>query len=257
MVKIAKKMMQRSTKEGKPLNSGLLEYRTISNTIPSLLEILMKRKPKTLLPQIPSCFQAFPQNSSRIKEQLMSRQDKQVGTAGSAITELEPGQPIWVLEPDCKSWKTAKVKEPAKEPNSCWVWFPDDSILRRTRVMLKPCSTFSYFELKAEQPGLYMELTPPIPLQQEQSTLPFQDQMPSRLPKMLLLLKSHLIHWAPFLSHQELLGWSPKMPLHFHTIPHIWKLVSHHRYPNKTKETGHLYVSQNYYSENSRATIIV
>ena len=93
----------------------------------------------------------------------MSRQDQQAGTAGSAITELEPGQPSWVLEPDGKSWKSAKVKEPAKEQNSYWVWFPDDSILRRTRVMLKPCSTPSYFELKAEQLGKYMELTPLIP----------------------------------------------------------------------------------------------
>ena len=93
----------------------------------------------------------------------MPRQDKQAGTAGSAFTTLEPGQPIWVLEPSGKSWKTAKVKEPAKEPNSYWVQFPDDSILRQTRVMLKPCSTPSYFELKAEQPGQYMELTPPIP----------------------------------------------------------------------------------------------
>ena len=45
----------------------------------------------------------------------MSRQDKEAGTAGSAISEVEPGQPIWVLEPDGKSWKTAKVKEPAKK----------------------------------------------------------------------------------------------------------------------------------------------
>ena len=123
MVKIAKKMMERSTKEGRSWNSRLLEYRKtpISNTIPSPLEILMNRKPRTLLPQMPSCFQAFPQNSLRILEQLMSKQDKQAGTAGSAITELEPGQPIWVLEPDGKSWKTAKVKEPTKEPNSYWV----------------------------------------------------------------------------------------------------------------------------------------
>ena len=123
MVKIAKKMMERSTKEGKPWNSRLLEYRTtpISNTIPSPLEIQMNRKLRTLLPQMPSCFQAFPLNSSRVQEQLMSRQDKQAGTAGSAITKLEPGQPIWVLEPDGNSWKTAKVKEPAKEPNSYWV----------------------------------------------------------------------------------------------------------------------------------------
>ena len=156
---------ERSTKKGKPCNSRLLEYRTtpIWNTIISPLEILMKRQPRTLLPQMPSCFHVFPQNCSRIQELLMSRQDKQAGTAGSAIMELEPGQPIWFLEPDGKSCKTAKIEEPAKEPNSYWVWFPDDSNLMRTREMFKPHSHPSYFELKAEQPGQYMELTPPIP----------------------------------------------------------------------------------------------
>ena len=41
----------------------------------------------------------------------------------------------------------------AKEPKSYWVKFPDNSILRRTRSMIKPQSQPSYFELEAEGKG--------------------------------------------------------------------------------------------------------
>ena len=44
--------------------------------------------------------------------------------------------------------------QPAAEPNSYWVRFPDNSILRRTRSMIKPRSQPSHFKLQAEaQPG--------------------------------------------------------------------------------------------------------
>ena len=52
------------------------------------------------------------------------------------------------------AWKTfgetATVDQPAAEPDSYWVRFPDDSILRRTRSMIKPRSLPSHFELQAE-----------------------------------------------------------------------------------------------------------
>ena len=47
-------------------------------------------------------------------------------------------------------WRTATVDQPATEPDSYWVRFPDDSILRRTRSMIKPRSLPSHFELQAE-----------------------------------------------------------------------------------------------------------
>ena len=47
-------------------------------------------------------------------------------------------------------WRTATVDQPAAEPDSYWVRFPDDSILRRTRSMIKPRSLPSHFELQAE-----------------------------------------------------------------------------------------------------------
>ena len=47
-------------------------------------------------------------------------------------------------------WKTGVIDQPAKEPESYWIKFPDNSILRRTRSMIKPRSQPSYFELEAE-----------------------------------------------------------------------------------------------------------
>ena len=56
LVGIAKKLMDKSVKEGKLWNFGLLQYRTtpISSTLPSPLEMLTGRKPRLNLPQVPS-----------------------------------------------------------------------------------------------------------------------------------------------------------------------------------------------------------
>ena len=64
--------------------------------------------------------------------------------------DLEPGQPVFVKEVNGNIWRTATVDQPAAEPNSYWVRFPDNSILRRTRSMIKPRSQPSHFELQAE-----------------------------------------------------------------------------------------------------------
>ena len=64
--------------------------------------------------------------------------------------ELEPGQPVFVKEVSGNIWKTTTVDQPAAEPDSYWVRFPDNSILRRTRSMIKPRSQPSHFELQAE-----------------------------------------------------------------------------------------------------------
>ena len=47
-------------------------------------------------------------------------------------------------------WRTAIVDQPAADPDSYWVRFPDNSILRRTKSMIKPRSLPSHFELQAE-----------------------------------------------------------------------------------------------------------
>ena len=64
--------------------------------------------------------------------------------------DLDPGQPIFVKEVNGDIWRTATVDQPAAEPDSYWVRFPDNSILRRTRSMIKLRSSPSHFELQAE-----------------------------------------------------------------------------------------------------------
>ena len=64
--------------------------------------------------------------------------------------DLDPGQPVFVKEVSGNVWKTTTVDQPSAEPNSYWEGFPDNSILRRTRSMIKPRSLASHFELQAE-----------------------------------------------------------------------------------------------------------
>ena len=64
--------------------------------------------------------------------------------------ELEPRQPVFIKEVHRNVWRTGIIDQPAKEPESYWLKFPDNSILKRTRSMIKPQSQPSYFELEAE-----------------------------------------------------------------------------------------------------------
>ena len=153
LVGIAKKLMEKSVKEGKPWNYGLMQYRTtpISSTFPSPLEMLTGRRPHSTLPQLPSSI-GKNMKTSRIQEELLRRQPNNTFTG--AHMDLDPGQPVFFKEVSGNIWKTATVDQPAAEPNSYWVRFPDNSILRRTRSMIKPRSLPSHFELQAEaQPG--------------------------------------------------------------------------------------------------------
>ena len=149
LVGIAKKLMDKSLKEGKPWNFSLLQYRTtpISSTLPSPLEMLTGRKPHLNLPQVPSSI-GHNMDTSRIHKELLRRQPTTSTSTGA--TELEPGQPVFVKEVHGNIWRTATIDQPAAEPDSYWVRFPDNSILRRTRSMIKPRSLPSHFELQAE-----------------------------------------------------------------------------------------------------------
>ena len=148
LVGITKKLMEKSVKEGKPWNYGLLQYRTkpISSTLPSPLEMLTGRRPCSTLPQLSSSI-GKNMETSRIHQELLRRQPNNTYTGA---IDLEPGQPVFVKEVNGNIWGTATVDQPAAEPNSCWVRFPDNSILRRTRSMIKPRSSPSHFELQAE-----------------------------------------------------------------------------------------------------------
>ena len=108
--------------------------------------MLTGRKPHSNLPQIPSSI-GHNMDTSRICKELLRRQPTATSTGA---TELEPGQPVFVKEVHGNVWRTATVDQPAAEPDSYWVRFPDNSILRRTRSMIKPRSLPSHFELQAE-----------------------------------------------------------------------------------------------------------
>ena len=148
LVGITKKLMDKSVKDGKPWNYGLMQYRTtpISLTLPLPLEMLAGRRPHSTLPQLPSTIWKNVE-TSKIHEELLRRQPN---TSTGTPMELDPGQPVFVKEVSGNIWKTTTVDQPAAEPDSYWVRFPDNSILRRTRSMIKPRSQPSHFELQAE-----------------------------------------------------------------------------------------------------------
>ena len=151
LVGILKKLMEKSIKDGKPWNYGLMQYRVtpISSTIPSPLEALTGRKPRTSLPQIPSTIGKSVKRS-RICQELIEYQHPSSTSTSSYSMELKPGQPVFIKEVHGNIWKTGTIDQPAKEPDSYWVRFPDDSILRRTHQMIKPRSLPSHFELETQ-----------------------------------------------------------------------------------------------------------
>ena len=85
--------------------------------------------------------------NSRIHKELLRRQPI---TSDMFRMDLEPGQPVFAKEVHGNMWKTGTIDQPASEPDSYWIRFPDNSILRRKRSMIIPRSQPSHFELKAE-----------------------------------------------------------------------------------------------------------
>ena len=96
LVGIAKKLMEKSVKDGKPWNYGLMQYMTtpISFNLPSPLEALTGRKPRSMLPQLPSIV-GNNMETSKIHKELLRRQPS---SSRGSIMELEPGQPVFVKE---------------------------------------------------------------------------------------------------------------------------------------------------------------
>ena len=62
--------------------------------------------------------------TSRIHQELLRRQPNNTSTGAM---DLEPGQPFFVKEVNGNIWRTATVNQPAAEPHSYWVRFPDNS----------------------------------------------------------------------------------------------------------------------------------
>ena len=96
LVGIAKKLMEKSVKDGKPWNYGLVQYRTTptSSMLPSPLEMLTGRKPHSTLPQLPSTIRKTVE-TSKIHQKLLRRQPN---TSKGNHMDLDPGQPVFVKE---------------------------------------------------------------------------------------------------------------------------------------------------------------
>ena len=108
--------------------------------------MLTGRRPHSTLPQLPSAIEKNVE-TSKIHEELLRRQPN---TSTGTPMELDPGQPVFVKEVNGNVWLIATVDQPAAEPDSYWVRFPDNSILRRARAMIKLRSQPYHFELQAE-----------------------------------------------------------------------------------------------------------
>ena len=150
LVGISKKLMKKSVKDGKLLDYGPLEYRVmpVSGSLPSPLEALTGYQPRTSLPQIPSSRgNGNSVENFRIHQELIKRQPS---TSTHYCIELEPGQPVFMKEVTGNVWKTGVINQPAKKPETYQIRFADNSILRRTRSMVKPRFQPSYFKLEAE-----------------------------------------------------------------------------------------------------------
>ena len=138
MVGVAKKLMDKAGKEGKPWISGLFDYRVTlqSGSIASPLQLLTRHTPREKnLPQLPSTLGA--QEMYQTCQELMKRQGNK---PEKSYIELAPGTPVWVQHRQNTTWEPATVINQCA-PNSYWIMQENGTeqpkVYRRTRTMLK------------------------------------------------------------------------------------------------------------------------
>ena len=118
MVGVAKKLMDKAGREGKPWISGLYEYRATpqSGSIASPLQLITQCTPREKdLPQLPSTLGA--QEMHLTQQELMKRQGKK---PEKSYIELTPGTPVWVQHRQNATWEPATVASQCT-PNSYWI----------------------------------------------------------------------------------------------------------------------------------------
>ena len=142
MVGVAKKLMDKAGKEGKPWISGLYDYRITpqSSSIASPLQLLTQCTPREKdLPQLPSTLGA--QEMYQTQQEVMKRQGNK---PEKSYIELTPGTPVWVQHRQNATWKPATVINQCA-PNSYWIMKENGTeqpkVYRCTRTMLKIRST--------------------------------------------------------------------------------------------------------------------
>ena len=114
MVRVAKKLMDKAGREGKPWISGLYEYRVTpqSGSIASITQCTPREKD---LPQLPSTLGA--QEMHQTQQELMKRQGNK---SEKSYIELTPGTPVWVQHRQNATWEPATVVSQCT-PNSYWI----------------------------------------------------------------------------------------------------------------------------------------
>ena len=142
MVGVAKKLMDKTGKEGKPWISGLFDYRATpqSGNIASALQLLTQHTPmEKNLPQLPSTL--GPPEMHQTHQELIKRQGNRPERNN---IELAPGTPVWVQHRKNATWEPAIVVNQCA-PNSYWVMQENGTeqpkVYRHTRTMLKIRST--------------------------------------------------------------------------------------------------------------------
>ena len=138
MVGVAKKLMDKAGKEGKPWISGLYDYRVTpqSGSIASPLQLLTQRTPREKnLPQLPSTLGT--QEMYQTQQELVKRQGNK---PEKSYIELAPGKPVWVQHRQNATWEPATVINQCA-PNSYWIMQENGTeqpkVYRHTRTMLK------------------------------------------------------------------------------------------------------------------------
>ena len=103
MVRVAKKLMDKTGKEWKPWISGLYEYRVTpqSCSIASPLQLITQCTPREKdLPQLPSTLGT--QEMYQTQQELMKRQGNK---PEKSYIELTPGTPVWVQHRQNTTWE--------------------------------------------------------------------------------------------------------------------------------------------------------
>ena len=138
MVRVAKKLMDKAGKEGKPWILGLYEYRVTlqSGSIASPLQLITQCTPREKdLPQLPSTLGT--QEMYQTHQELIRRQQNKLE---KSYIELTPGTPVWVQHRQNTSWEPATVVSQCTT-NSYWIMQENGTeelkVYRRTRSMLK------------------------------------------------------------------------------------------------------------------------
>ena len=151
-VGVAKKLMDKAGKEGKPWILGLFDYRVTpqSGSIASPLQLMTQHIPREKnLPQLPSALGA-PEMHQTCQE-LIKRQG--TNKPERKYQELLPGTPVWVQHKQNATWEPAIVVNQCA-PNSYWIMQENGAdqpkVCRCTTTMLKIRSTPMDGEQKAQ-----------------------------------------------------------------------------------------------------------